>query len=239
MIGFARVSNHRFTDTSKALQLQVVSAETDDGSSTETGFADAFGAWCVVAVPLRPETDALGNVTASCEALVDDGADERTVVGTRDIRTSKWVQDLQPGDSALINGYGSRLSLREKSVSLNHGGGFLSFDSDSGVVSLVGIPASLGAASPYLAIDATSIGMVSSSGQASLACKGADVTINGGTTSVRSARVDLGMGAAEPIVTYSMLMRLIVQISASLVALGKPALVPPPPGRTIRVPIGG
>lgn len=234
MIDFARVKNHRFTEANKALQLQVSAAESDDGESSETGWSDAFGPWCVVAVPGRPESDADGNVKAACEAAVMDGADERTVIGTRDIRVSKFAQDLKPGECAFLNTWGSRLSLREKSVSLNHAGGFLSFDSMTKVVSLVGIPATLGAAAPYLAIDSTSIGMVSSTGQASIACKGADVTINGGTTSVRSARVDLGLGAAEPIVTYSMLMKVVAQI----IAAGIP-ITPPVPGRTIRVPLGG
>lgn len=234
MIDFARVRNHRLTEASKALQLQVSAAESDDGEASETGFADAFASWCIVAVPLRPEVDADGNVKAACEAAVMDGADERTVIGTRDIRVSRYAQDLKTGECAFVNGYGSRLSLRAQSVTLNHGGGFLSFNSTQKVVSLVGIPASVGAAAPYLAIDTTSIGMVSSTGQASVAVKGADVTINGGTTSVRSARVDLGLGAVEPVVTYSMLMRVIAQI----VAAGIP-VTPPPPGTRVRVPMGG
>ncbi|MBI2395004.1 MAG: hypothetical protein HYV09_35870 [Deltaproteobacteria bacterium] len=234
MIDFALVSGHRFTDTNKALQYQVTAAESDDGSASETGFADAFGAWCVFAVPLRPELDAFGNVKAACEAAVIDGADERTVIGTRDVRVSKYAQDLKPGETVFLNAYGSRLKLGAKQVGLNAGGGFLSFDIEAKKVGLCGIPASPGAAAPYLAIDTESIGLVSKTGAASVAVKGNSATISGASISLSAGRVDLGKGASEPMVTYSMVMQLLAQLAARGIVV-----TPPAPGRRVFVPMGG
>lgn len=239
MIDFAQVRNHRFTETSKALQYQVTAAENDDGSASETGFADAFSSWCIFAVPLRPELDAFGNVKAACEAAVLDGADERTVLGTRDVRVSRYAQDLKPGETAFINAYGSRLKLGAKQVGLNAGGGFLSFDIEAKKVGLCGIPASPGAAAPYLAIDTESIGLVSKTGAASVTVKASSATISGAAVSLSAGRVDLGKGASDPVVPYSVFARIVAQISASLVALGQPPIAPPPPGRRVFVPLGG
>ena len=160
-------------------------------------------------------------------------------MGTSDLRASKYGQDLLPGEIAFVNGFGSRLALREKSVALNHGGGFLSFDSKAKTVSLVGIPSSVGGSAPYLSISTASIGMVSASGQASVTASGSGVTLSGSTVAIDAGRVDIGKGAAEPIVTYSMMLQLVAQISASLVALGRPPVVPPVPGRRVFVPVGG
>jgi hypothetical protein len=42
---FARITGHRFTTTSKSLQLQLLGAHSSDMKIQDTGFADAFGSW--------------------------------------------------------------------------------------------------------------------------------------------------------------------------------------------------
>lgn len=213
---FGQVANHRFSPTRKALELQAMAAASDDGESAETGWADAFGQWCLVAVPMRREVDAQGNVTGACEIAIEDVANEHVVLGTRDVRVAKYAQDLKPGECAFLNAFGSRLFLGEKSVALTAGGAFLSFDIDKKLVSLAGIPSKPGGAAPYLSISTTGIGLVSATGQASVMVDGAAVTISGSAIALDAGRVDLCKGANDPVVTHSQLEALKNQIIAWL-----------------------
>lgn len=239
MIDFAQISNHRFSAKNKVLELQTTAASNDNGTASETGFGEAFGEWCIVAVPGKRELDASGNVKGACEAIVADMPDQRTVIGTRDVRVSKYAQDLKAGETAFLNFWGTRLFLGEKSVTLNAGGGFLSFDITKRTVALVGIPSSEGGAAPYLSIATGSIGLVSESGQASMTVAGSSVVLSGAAIALDAGRVNLGKGAADPVVTYSMLMQILAQVNAVFVSLTKPAVVPPPPGRRVFAPYGG
>jgi len=205
MIDFGQVANQRFTEQTKALQLQVVAAANDNGEISETGWADAFGPWCLVAVPSRAETDVDGNVKAACEALVADVGDQRTVIGTRDVRIAKYAQDLEPGEFALINELGFRLFFGKKTVSLTAGGGYLSFDIAKKKLSISAIPSVPGGAAPYLSADTDSIGLVSATGAASIAVKANGVTVSGASIALDAGRVDLGKNADDPVVTHSQL----------------------------------
>jgi hypothetical protein len=244
MIDRGRIYNHRYGAKNKALQVQTVRAQSEDGKAKDVGWADAFGSWALVAVPLAPEADADGNVSAACEVLSYQYGDTTLAFATRDVRTFRYFQDLRPGESALGNAYGSRLKFGKTSVALNAFGGFLNFDQASKSVSLVGIPASEGQAAPYLSLSSTGIGMVSKTGQASIQVEGSGVSISGATLTIDTGTVSLGKGAAEPIVTYSMLQQLIMLLQAWATAVNGATGVPPPifvipPGKAIRVPYGG
>lgn len=233
-VRFAEVSGHRYTEKTKRLQLQIVAAASDDGESSETGYGDAFGVWCVIAPPAKRELDTSGSVKGVCEAVIGEFSDHPAVLGTSDVRVSKYAQDLLPGDCAFVNAYGSRLALKEHVVALNHGGGFLSFDSTAKTVALVGIPSAPGGGAPYLSISSSIIGLVSATGQASVTVSGNGVTISGSTLAISAGRIDLGKGAAEPIVTYSMLVHVLAQLAAAGITI-----LPPKPGNRVLVPLGG
>lgn len=239
MIDRARAYNFRYGAKNKALQIQTVRAQSEDGTAKDVGLADAFGSWALVAPPLAPESDGDGNVSAACEVLSYQYGDDTLAFATRDVRAFRYAQDLLGGEVALLNAFGSRLKIGRTSVALNAFGGFLSWDQATKQVQLVGIPASEGKPAPYLAMTSTGVGLVSSTGEASVHCEGSGVSLSGATVTLDAGTVSLGKAAAEPIVTYSMLVQLVAQISASLVALGRPPVLPPPPGKAIRVPFGG
>lgn len=243
MIDHAHVYNFRYTPKNKALQLQTVRAQSEDGAAKDVGFADAFGSWALVAPPLPPETDDDGNVKVAAEALTYQYGDETFCFATRDIRTFRYFQDLVPGEVGIGNAFGSRLKIGRTSVALNAFGGFLSWDSASKQVQLVGIPASEGQKAPYLVMSSTGVGFVSATGQASVHAEGSGVSISAATLTVDAGTVSLGKGAAEPIVTHSQIMQLVIQMNAALAAVAALSpfvpIVPPVPGKAIRVPFGG
>lgn len=246
MINLAHITNHRFGEKNKVLQLQAMADANDNASVSDTGWSNAFSAWCMIAVPLRPASDAAGTITGACEAIVTDIGDQRTIIGTRDFRVSKYAQDLKPGEAAFLNGFGTRLFLGEKTVALNAGGGFLSFDVEGKKVALAGIPSKPGAGSPYLTISSDTIGLVSATGAASIALKSSTVTLNGASVAIDAGRINLGKNASDPIITYSQLMTILttLQVWMNAVATATGVAAPPlpiqlRPGKRVLAPYGG
>jgi hypothetical protein len=249
MVDFAQITNHRFTETSKALQLQVLAAHSGDMKVQDTSFGDAFGSWCLIAVPSAPTTDGQGKITSCAEAIYSEYADEHVILGTRDVRVSKFAQDLKPGEVALLNSEGFRLFLGKKKGAFVIGGGYLSFDVDKKNVALVGIPSTPGGAAPYITFSPTILGLVSATGECSMTLSGANLTISGAAIVLDVGRVSLGKGATDPVVSYSTLMQMVAQImtwaTAVTAALGGLGPIVPPlqvivtPGKRVFVPYGG
>ena len=211
--GVALATGFRFTPDKKALQIQVLSAETKAGSTeSETNFADAFQGWFVVAPPPVQEVDSAGALKGATEFRTSEIGDALTTHASRDVRVAKYGQDCKAGEFALINAKGYRLFVGSDSVALTAGGGFLNFDTKAKKVGLAGVPNKPGGIAPYLSIDTVGIGMVSASGEASFSASGGQATVTGKTISVNGARVNLGVGASDPVVTYSQLMAVVAQL---------------------------
>lgn len=218
-LDFTRASAFRFTEKSKAIQIQSVGSVTSGNpEESDTSFSDAFSEWCIVAPPYKPDVDASGNIGACCECITADIGDDKTVIGTRDVRASKYAQDVKGGEVALVNYFGSRLFLGEKFVSINAGGGYLGFDTKKGTVGLVGIPSSPGGSAPYLSISSTTIGLVSATGASSFTIDGGNITLSGSGASLNTGSVNLGMGASDPVVRLSDLVKLVAALKAQFAA---------------------
>lgn len=210
--GVALGVGSRFTPANKALQIQVLSDSTKGSEQAEVNFADAFLGWFVVAPPLTQATDASGNISAATEFLTAEVGDQLVMHGSRDVRVSKYGQDVLPGEFALINELGYRLFVGKKAVSLTAAGGFLNFDVENKKVGIAGIPAAAGSPVPYISITTDTIGLVSASGAASLALSDSGVSISGATLALDMGRVNIGKGATDPVVTYSQMMSVIGQL---------------------------
>jgi hypothetical protein len=230
---------HRFTEGSKALQVQT--SGPTSGSDVDVGFGDAFASWALVAVPHPRDLDPQGNVTGACEMLCTEVGDQSVTIASRDTRTSKWSADLLAGEVALFSFWGSRLALRKETVALTAFGGFLAFDKASKTVSLVGIPGDSGRA-PYLSISPDVVGLTSSSGKSSLALRDGAATISGATVALDAGSVNVGKNADDPVVTKSYLAAMLnvlltifdahthASFSAPPVPLASPAVLPMPLG---------
>lgn len=211
---FARALGHRFTPIAKALQLQTVTDVMRGNLEAARGtFGDSYiGNWCLVAPPATPTVDPLGRVTTTCDVVGVQVGSEWISLGAKDVRWSKFSQDAQAGEVALFCAFGSRLFLGEHFTALNGAGAFLSFDVDNKKVGLSGYPASAGAGAAYLTIDTTTIGLVSATGGASFTVKADQITASGGAISLNGGTVNLGTGAADPVVTVSKLQAVLSTI---------------------------
>lgn len=230
-IAHALVMAHTFTETNKALLLQVRTEFGGAANTTSMSYSEVYaGSWAFVAVPMPPDLDAEGNVSGACEALVAEEGDDLTILGQRDVRWSKFAQDFKKGESGIINAYGSRIKLGKDSVSLAAGGGFLNFDIKNKTVGLVGIPTTGGSA-PSLSISTTAIGMTSATGAASLVVQGNQVTISGAAAALDVGSVALGKGAVDPVVTVSTLQPILTALYTFLVTFCAAQTSPgtPPP----------
>lgn len=219
-IEIAHAFGHRYTATNKALQLQLVTDYDPANAATgRGGFGDSFvGNWCLVAPPAAPALDLAGTVSSACEVVGVQVGDQILALGARDVRWSKFSQDAQAGEVALFCAFGSRLFLGEHFTALNGAGAFLSFDVDNKKVGLSGYPASAGAGAAYLTIDTTTIGLVSATGGASFTVKADQITASGGAISLNGGTVNLGTGAADPVVTVSKLQAVLSTIVAWMAA---------------------
>jgi hypothetical protein len=232
-LDYAQVLGHTRTETSKSLQLQVRSSlTTGDDTQASTAFGDCFiGPWCLIAPPADPDRDDQGNVKTACEAMVLEMGDELTVLGTRDVRSAKWAGDIKAGEFALFNKFGSRLAMREKTVSILAGGGHLTFNIEKKTISLVGIPGSPGGGAPNLVLSTDSIGLVSETGGASVNVSGKTFTVSGGSASIDTGTVNLGVGATDPVVSLTYMQTYIAQLYAylNLIYASIASMLPPPP----------
>lgn len=202
----------RFTPSTKALQIQGLSSQTKAGGNAAVTFADAFGAWYAVAPPPTQTVDALGTISAAAEYLTSEVGDQPCMHGSRDTRISKYGQDLLQGEFAFINSDGFRIMMGHKQCGMTAGGGFLNFDVENKKVGLAGIPATSGAAVPYMTITTSMIGMVSATGAASFSLSDTQATLTAPAISLEGGRVNLGVGAFDPVVTYSQLLQLVLQL---------------------------
>lgn len=240
----------RFTSTSKALQVQTLAAQTTAGGAAETAFADVFQGWYVVAPPPTQTVDAGGTITAATEFLTCEVGDQPTMHGSRDTRTAQFGQDTQPGEFALINSLGYRLFVGHSTVGITAGGGFLNFDIANKKVGLCGIPTAANQPVPYLSIEADSIGLVSKNGQGSVNVSNSQTVITGPVVALEGGRINLGVGAVDPIMTYTQQQAIISQllawgaavVAACLAAPGGAIVIPPlviinMPGRRVFAPV--
>lgn len=205
------VFGHRYTPNSKALQFQCVTNQTPGSLSTEArgGFGDAFvGSWALVAPPVAPDVDSSGRVTGGCESLVVQEGDQLVAFGQRDVRWSKFSQDVKAGEAALFNAFGTRLFLGQLKAALVAGGAFLNFDIEQRKVTLAGFApeGSPSAGAAYISVDTTSIGMVSATGAASVTVAGDQVTMSGGNASIDTGSVVLGKDAADFVALASLVL---------------------------------
>jgi hypothetical protein len=202
----------------------------------------------VIAIPTAPTTDPKGQITDSAEAIFEEYGDEHVLLGTRDVRISKFAQDLKPGEVALLNADGHRLFLGRKKGALVIGGGYLSFDVEKKSVGLVGIPATPGGSAPYISISPTILGLVSGSGKSSITLSDANISMSGAAIVFDFGRVSLGKNATDPVVTFSALARVIQQITTQFLAHTHASIGAPPsaplililtPGTRVFAPQGG
>jgi len=210
-VEIATIFGQRYTATNKALQLQCTATGT--GASSRTSWGDCFvGTWNMAAPPMPPTVDATGAASSGCEAAVVQMGDQLVALGQRDVRWSKYSQDVKPGEFAVWNAYGSRLYFGQHVAALNGGGAFLSFDLANQLVGLAGYPASAGAGAPYLSISTTSIGMVSATGAASLNVKADQVTASGAACALDVGSVTLGNGASDFVALASLVLTAITRL---------------------------
>ena len=101
-----RAAGHRFEGPNKASQIQVVGAATGNPTISAVGFGDSFSEWFVVAVPPKPAVDSNGNMSSATEVFYAEEGDAFTVLGTRDVRVSKFGQDVKEGD--ILEAYTTR-----------------------------------------------------------------------------------------------------------------------------------
>ena len=212
---WATVVGSQFTQTTKTLQIQAT-ADTIPGipGTAESPMDDALGPWCLVAVPAAPTTDAQGNVQASAEALVAQMGDENISVAMRDTRFAKYAADLLAGEAALFNAFGARAFFKQKQVGIAAFGGSLLFDTSASTptLSLTGIPASAGAAAPWLTMTPTGIGWASSSGGCSANFEGGTATVTGSMVQLNAQAVNIGANAEDPVITLSYLASLVTAL---------------------------
>ena len=205
----------KFTPTNKALQLQLVTdydpANTGSGRG---GFGDCFaGPWCVIAPPPVPSLDASGKVKQATEVIGVQVGDQIIALGMRDVRWSKFSADAKPGEVAIFNAFSTRLFLGELSTSLvAAGGAFMNFDAVAKTVGITGYPASPSAKAAYITISTTKIALVSETGAASISVSGNQITESAGSISLNGGTVNLGTGAADPVVTVSKLQAVLSTI---------------------------
>lgn len=212
----AQIVGFDFTPTNKALRLQSRGPGVQGDYRVDATYSPRYGEWCLIAPPLAPTTDGNGNISATTEGLFLELGDDNVPIGTRDVRASKYAQDVQGGEACLINTDGYRLLIGHKVVALTGGGGFLSFDVNKKTVGLAGIPAAPGSGAPYLAIDTASIGLVSATGAASICVKGSGVTASGGSCALDFGGITIGKGAADGVVLQSLLASAMTAFLAQL-----------------------
>lgn len=228
-----RITASRFSPTNKNLELQTLGAGNEDvgGGEPDSDYAPHFGEWCLIAPPLAPSTDGKGNISATCDALGLEIGDDVFTIGTRDVRSGKYGQDLKGGECALINTDGTRLAFKHESCALIAFGGFLCFDKSKKSVGLAGIPDAPGKAVPYLTIGEGQLGLVSASGAASVAVGGSQVSISGAAVSLDAGGVALGKGATDGVVLVTDLAAVCSAVNAWVKALqvagGATVAVPP------------
>jgi hypothetical protein len=141
--------------------------------------------------------------------------DENISVAMRDTRFAKYAADLLAGESALFNAFGSRAFFKQKQVGIAAFGGSFLFDTSASTptLSLTGIPASAGAAAPWLTMTPTGIGWSSSTGGCSANFEGGTATITGSMVQLNAQAVNIGANASDPVITLSYLAALVASLT--------------------------
>lgn len=187
------------------------------GEADSLAFSECYaGNWATFAIPAAPDLDALGNVSGACEAIVAEESDEHTVLGQRDVRWDKFKQDAKPGESGIVNAFGSRLKLGKDNVTLGAGGGFLDFDVKNKTVTLAGYSTTAGGGAGYLTFSTSGVGLVSATGAASFYVTGNTVTLTAATCAIDATNVTVGNGAADFVVLATKLLAELGRLSAWL-----------------------
>ena len=209
---FGIALNSTFTASSKSLRIQI-GTEYTPGMGWNAAFADVYaGNWCFFAPPMPPTADADGQVSAGCETITARFGDQIVCLGQRDVRWSKFAQDMIPGESAFFNAFGSRWLLGKKFASLAVvGGAFMNFDITKNLVTLSGFPNSAKNAA-YMTVSTTKIGLTSPGGASSIVVSDNGVTINAKAATIGAGMVRLGLGGQDPIVVLSSLAELVAQL---------------------------